>query len=115
MKAYGAWKSSAHRRRIPCARLGRKDGLQHFFTQYGPPTWSLEYCLEYVCSFFLYGCYVNPIAAINADLVPVTDKVPFFVHHNGFYLDQEVRPNTKAFYRGRPSNEVVQKMVRLAA
>ncbi|CAL8577089.1 hypothetical protein XPA_002936 [Xanthoria parietina] len=33
----------------------------------------------------------------------------------GYYLDQEVRFDTKACYLGRPSNEVVQKMARLAS
>lgn len=53
-----------------------------------------------------------------------TDKAPFSVrdqtfHHQqgavGYYLDQEVRFDTKVYYLGRPSNEVVQEMARLAS
>ena len=32
-----------------------------------------------------------------------------------WYLDQEVQFNTKAYYLGRPSNNVVQKMAWLAS
>lgn len=56
--------------------------------------------------------------------MPATDKAPSSVRDQtfdhqkgavGYYLDQEVRFDTKACYLGRPSNEVVQKMARLAS
>ena len=64
------------------------------------------------------------LTPFNADLMPVTDKAPSSVRDQtfdhqqgavGYYLDQEVRFDTKACYLGRPSNEVVQKMARLAS
>ena len=33
----------------------------------------------------------------------------------GYYLDQEIRFDTDSCYLGKPSNEVVQKMARLAS
>lgn len=57
-------------------------------------------------------------------LIPATDKAPASVRDQtfdhqqgavGYYLDQEVRFDTKACYLGRPSNEVVQKIARLAS
>lgn len=33
----------------------------------------------------------------------------------GYYLDQEIRFDTESCYLGKPSNEVVQKMARLAS
>lgn len=60
----------------------------------------------------------------KADLTLLLDKAPasvrdqIFDHKPGAvrcYLDQEVRFDTKACYLGRPSNDVVQKMDRLAS
>lgn len=74
--------------------------------------------------FLTHGSSVTPIAASNADPMPITDKAhssvrdQTFDHQQGavgYYLDQEVRFDTKACYLGRPSNEVVQKMTRLAS
>lgn len=54
----------------------------------------------------------------------MTDKAPSSVRDQtfdhqqeavGYYLDQEIRFDTKACYLDRPSNEVVQKMARLVS
>lgn len=66
----------------------------------------------------------SSIYCSNTDLIPITDNAPSSVRDQtfdhqqgavGYYLDQEVRFDTKACYLGRPSNEVIQKMARLAS
>lgn len=49
---------------------------------------------------------------------PASVRDQIFDHKPGavtYYLDQEVRFDTKACYLRRPSNDVVQKMARLAS
>ncbi|KAL8989941.1 MAG: hypothetical protein Q9177_001280 [Variospora cf. flavescens] len=78
-------------------RLGEKAGFQHSFTQYG-----------------LRRGLLN---VIN-NKAPASVRDQTFDHQQGavgYYLDQEVRFDTKACCLGRPSNEVVQKMARLAS
>ena len=60
----------------------------------------------------------------TADLMLVTDKAfssvrdQTFDHRQktvSYYLDQDVRFDIKACYLGRPSNEVIHKMIRLVS
>ena len=55
---------------------------------------------------------------MRPDKAPASVRDQIFDHKSSavrYYLDQEVRFDTKACYLGRPSNEVVQKMARLAS
>ena len=108
--------------RVPEATWG-EGGLPTFLYPVWTPAWPLECRQQYACSLLIHGSSVPPIAAPNADLMPITDKArsvrdQTFDHQQGavgHYLDQEVRFDTKACYLGRPSNEVVQKMARFAS
>ena len=88
------------------------------------PTWPLVCHRQYACSFLIHRSSIIPVAAPDTDLMPITDKAPSSVRDQtfdhqqgavGYYLDQVVRFDIKACYLGRPSNEVVQKMARLAS
>ncbi|MCJ1422042.1 hypothetical protein MMC32_008411 [Xylographa parallela] len=78
-------------------RLGQTAGFQYSFTQYG-----------------LRRGLLN----VANHQAPASVRDQIFDHKPGtvtWYLDQEVRFDTKACYLGRPSNDVVQKMARLAS
>ncbi|SLM34469.1 Protein of unknown function DUF3435 [Lasallia pustulata] len=78
-------------------QLGQKASFQQSFTQYG-----------------LRRGLLNVIN--NSAPASVQDQI--FDHKQGavgYYLDQEIRFDTDSCYLGKPSNEVVQKMARLAS
>ncbi|KAL9587066.1 MAG: hypothetical protein Q9203_003644 [Teloschistes exilis] len=78
-------------------QLGRKAGFEHSFTQYG-----------------LKRGLVNVVN--NNAPAPTRDQI--FDHRQGaagYYFDQEIRFDTESCYLRRPSNEVVQRMARLAS
>ena len=109
--------------RVPEATWG-EGGLPAFLHPVWTPKWPLECRQQYACSFLIHGSSITSIAASHADLVPITGKAPSSVQDQtfghqqravGYYLDQEVRFDTKACCLGRPFNEVVQKLARLAS
>lgn len=54
----------------------------------------------------------------STDKAPASVRDQIFDHKIGSvrsYLDEEVRFDTKACYLGRPSNDVIQRMARLAS
>ena len=92
------------------------------FTQYGLRR-DLLNAINIRSLFPIFGFEPLPCQeSINADVVRFTDRAlssvrdQLFDHEMGavgYYLDQEVRFDTKACYLGRPSNEIVRKIARL--
>ena len=55
---------------------------------------------------------------LSTDSAPASVRDQIFENKQGavgYYLDQEIRFNTESCYLGKPSNEVVKKMARLAS
>ena len=109
--------------RVPEAIWG-EGGLPAFLHPVWTPKWPPECRQRYACSFLIHRSSITSIAASHADLVPITGKAPSSVQDQtfglqqravGYYLDQEVLFDTKACCLGRPFNEVVQKLARLAS
>ncbi|KAL8696099.1 MAG: hypothetical protein Q9201_007827, partial [Fulgogasparrea decipioides] len=104
-------------------RLGQKAGFEHAFTQYGLRRGLLN-VVNSTSAPLIPASHLLPTNRSNADLMCYQQRAPasvrdqLFDHQQGavgYYLDQEIRFDTESCYLGKPSNEVVQKMARLAS
>jgi len=104
-------------------QLGQKAGFQHSFTQYGLRRGLLNVVNSKSAldpSFHLLPkdrSNADPMR-LSTDSAPASVRDQIFDHKQGavgYYLDQEIRFDTESCYLGKPSNEVVQKMARLAS